>query len=346
MSLFSHLETEAKVQINDRTRLSGVKSFQTKGGDEITTMTIKAGSDGSAISVFDIDPELRYLDWEFSTFNIDIDSSNNKIDFLEGATAFAATLSSSTYTLAALATEIKTQMESAGAYTYTITVSGDNKMTIAADGSFSLLPTTGTNFLTCLLPTLGFKPQPGAGDSLFASALTFTGDKIRSLPKAIVLSTGDGTLTSNETRYVNIYSVAGDALFSSDADLINRQSDILKYVREGRNSFLDYHRAAQEHIISFLDEEGHIDINSNRLTVDAFVDIEEVRQWSKYVTLRLIHDDISNSIDDIFHQKAKIYEAEEIRARNRAMLRIDIDGDGKADIGEGISVRSARAIRV
>ena len=237
-------------------------------------------------------------------------------------------------------------MEAAGDYTYTVTVSGNNKLTIAATGSFSLLPTTGTNFLSCVLPTLGFKPKPGFGDSAYSGAVTFTGDIIRCLPKAVTLTTGDGTLTSVETKYISLYSVAGDNLFSSDSDLVSRQSDILKYVRDGRSSFLDYHRAAQEHIISFLDEEGHIDVNQDRLSVDAFVDIDEVRQWSKYVTLRLINDDLSNSIDDIFKQKSKLYEAEEMRCRNRAILRIDTDGDGKADIGEGVRVRSARAIRV
>jgi len=309
-------------------------------------MTIKAGSDGSEISIFDIDPNERYLDWEFSDFNIDIDSSNNKIDFKEGAVSYAATIASNTYTLSSLCSQIKTKMELVGALTYTVTVDSYNKITIAADGTFSLLPTTGANFLTCVLPSLGFKPQPGAGDDLFASGITFTGQVIRSLPKAITLTTGDGTLTSTETKYINVYSIAGDALFSTDSDLVNRQSDILRYIRDGRNSFLDYHRAAQEHIISWLDEEGHVDVNSIRLDVDAFVDLEEVRQWSKFVTLRLIHNDLSNSIDDIFAQKAKLYEAEEIRARNRAVLRVDVDGDGKVDIGEGVSIRSARAIRV
>jgi hypothetical protein len=345
MALFPNLDIEEKVQLNDKTRLSGVRSFVTKDADPITTMTIKAGSDGSEISAFDAKESGRYLDWQFSTFNLDVDSTNNKIDFKEGSTSYAATISTNTYTLSSLCTEIKTQMEAAGAYTYTVTTS-DNKITIAATGTFSLLPSTGTNYLTSLLPTIGFSPRLGYGDTDYGSKTTVTGRKIRHLTKAITITIGDGTTTANKTEYIEVYSKDGDALFSSDGDLKAHKEDIMNYLRPGRNSYLNFHRRAQDLIISTLDREGFVDVYGVPYSIDAFVNLEEFRQWSTFMTLRLIFEDRSNAIDDVFDRWAKNYGAQESQAKSRAILRIDIDGDGSTEIGEGIGFKSSRCVRV
>jgi hypothetical protein len=80
-----------------------------------------------------------------------IDATNNDIDFKEDAgSEVTATLTSQEYASATLlAAEIKTQMESAGSGTYTVTHSGTtNKFTIAVSGSASsvqILWKTGTN---------------------------------------------------------------------------------------------------------------------------------------------------------------------------------------------------------
>lgn len=344
MALFPNLDIEEKVQINDKTRLLGSRSFVTKGADAITTMTIKAGADGSALSVFDSKEANRYLDWQFSAFNIDVDSINNKIDFKEGSTVYAATISTNTYTLTDLCTEIKTQMESAGAFTYTVTLS-DSKITIAANGTFSLLPATGVNYINSILPTIGFSPNAGSGDSDYANITTKTGKKIRHLTKSVEITIGDGATTSSVKEYIELYSVVGDALFSSDGDLKSHKEDIMNYLRSGRNSFLNFHRRAQDVIISTLDREGYIDVYGNKFTIDAFVDLEEFRQWSTFLTLRLIFEDRSNAIDDVFDRWAKDYGGYEVQAKSRAILRIDIDGDGLTEVGEGLQVRAGRLIR-
>lgn len=346
MAMFPHLEVEKKLQVNDKTRMNGSKSFVSTGAGALTTMTIKAGADGSAISVFSSTVADRFLDWEFSTFNIDIDATNNKIDFDEGGSELTATLTTATYTLATLAAEIKTQMDSAGALTYTVTVSAVDKMTIAATSSFSLFPTTGTNALVSPLPTLGFPVRFGRGDNKFANAATLTGFRIRSLPRAITIELGDGATNTSETVYLNIYSVNGDMLFSNDSDLVLHRSDILEWVRDGRNSFKDYHRRAQDLIIANLDEEGFIDIDGDPFDINNIIDEEEFRQWATFLTLRLIFTDISRAPDDTFSEKAKEFSGLEMRHKNRAVSRIDIDGDGKVDFGEGIKIRTGRAIRV
>jgi len=336
--LFPFLDLEKKIQLDDKTRFNGFRSYVSKGSDPITTMTIQPGADGAALSVFNSNEENRYLDWQFSTFNIDIDATNNKLDFNEGGSELTATLTTATYTLAGLATEIKTQLDVAGALTYTVSFSDADKITISAPTNFSLLPETGTNRLVSILPILNINPKPGFGDSAFGNITTVTGKRVRALPKAITISIDDGSGPQALTKYIDLMSVGGDALFSNDQDLIFHRHDILDFLPQGRNSFLHVHRRAQDLIMAFLDEAGHIDIDGDPLTLAAVTDAEEFRQWSTFVTLRIIHDELSNDPDDDFFAKASGFKSQERVHRKRAILRIDTDNDGKADIGEGVGI--------
>ena len=106
---------------------------------------------------------------------------NNKIDFQEtAATPLVATLTAGNYNGHTLATEIKTQLDAAGASTYTVTYSDTtNKFTLLSDLSgggniFTLLWLTGVNRGASAADTLGF--SDAADDS---GAATYTADSIR-----------------------------------------------------------------------------------------------------------------------------------------------------------------------
>ena len=178
-------------------------------------MTIKPGGDETAVNVFNSEEDNRYLDWQFDTFEIDIDATNNKLDFKESGGELTATLTSATYTLSALAAEIKTQMDAAGALVYTVTVSKDDKVTISSTEGFSLLPTEGSNSKVSILPIIGFEPKPGFGDSDFSVKSPQEGERVRALPRAITIEIGDGNTTGSVTEYIDLMSVDGDQLFSS-----------------------------------------------------------------------------------------------------------------------------------
>jgi len=345
MALFPHLSIEKKVQVKDMTRMNAKRSFASRGSDPLTSMTVTPGADGSAVNVFSSTVDNRFLEWQFNTFSIDIDSTNNKLDFNEGGAELTATLSSTTYTLAALASEIQTQLNATGALTYTVSVSVDDKVTIAADGSFSLLPQTGTNTLVSILPILNITAKPGFGDNDYGSITTVTGDRVRWMPRAVTLQIGDGTGTSSVTEYINVYSEGGDALFSDDADLIAHKYDILDWLPEGRNTYKHMHRRAQQLILEYLNRAGYVDLDGDPLELKAFTQPDEVKDWSIYLTLRLIFDDLSNDPDDDFFAKARDYEHLEEVHRNRAILRLDTDNDGKADIGEGVLVLGGEVLR-
>jgi hypothetical protein len=86
-----------------------------------------------------------------------VSSSNNKLDFKEGATAYAATLTAGSYTKSGLISAVQTAMNAAGATgTYTLTEQQDSKLKIASSVSFSLPFATGANVATSIHSTLGF----------------------------------------------------------------------------------------------------------------------------------------------------------------------------------------------
>lgn len=159
------------------------------------------------------------------------------------------------------------------------------------------------------------------------------------------VTTDGAPVTASNT--LTIISVADDKLFSADSDLIKHEPEILqdKNLPDGRNSFLNVQRRSQELILAFLDENGVVDIDGNRLTKADILDVEEVRQWSTFLSLRLIFEGLSNAIDDIFSEKAKRYETMEISARGRAQLRVDVNNDGILDDREGINMKTMDLVR-
>lgn len=328
MALFPILDFESEVQVNDKTRLDGSKSFVSKGATAISTMTIKPGDDGSSISVYDSDSDLRYLDWMFSAFSIDIDSTRNKIRMSQSSN-YNVSLTAGTYTLATLATEIATKLNAAGGTgTFSVSVDVDDKLTITNSTTrFTLDPYFSED---SVLPYIGFKTRPD-GENDYENATSHEGDIVDKLPRNVTLTVGDGSTTASITKVVYVVSKDGDALFSSDQDLRKHEYDIMKWVSPGRATFLDVHRKAQDLIVSWLDEEGYVNIYNEKYTKFDIVDHEEVRQWSTYLALHLIFKGIHNSEDDVFEDKAADYEAEMIRHRNRAILRLDTDKDGRAD---------------
>jgi hypothetical protein len=162
--------------------------------------------------------------------------------------------------------------------------------------------------------------------------------------EASVRVTTDGDPTT-KTITITVISNDDDKLFSDDSLLISHEPDILKWLMDGKSSFNNIHRRSQELILAWLDEKGYVDVYGNKYTKEAIVDIDEVKQWSTFMTLRLIFESLSNAIDDIFSQKAKKYQILEFQARSRAVLRIDIDGDGIVDTGEQLSISSGVVLR-
>lgn len=132
------------------------------------------------------------------------------------------------------------------------------------------------------------------------------------------------------TKTIEVVTAATDSLWSSDADLVQHEPDIMNYVPEGKNSFLNIHRLAQKRILAWLDEKRIWDNDGNRLT-SADVDGSDMEEWSKYLALAYINEGLSNALDDIFFEKANRYRSLAEKAASRAVLRLDLDNDGTTD---------------
>lgn len=119
--------------------------------------TISATSENPEFPASNLALHSRSKVWRGSG-NFVIDSSNNKIDFNEGAGNLVATLSNGSYSPDALETEIKTQMEASGVETYTISFNtGTGKWSIqTGGGTLSLLWFSGANSANSVGSSIGF----------------------------------------------------------------------------------------------------------------------------------------------------------------------------------------------
>jgi len=144
----------------------------------------------------------------------------------------------------------------------------------------------------------------------------------------ITVGTAPSDDSDTSTSTILVYSSSTDKLLSTDQDLVRHEPDILKWLPAGKNSFKYMHRLAQDRILQWLDRQGYTDLEGDKYTKAAMLDISEFTEWSKFLVLKLIFQGISNATDDVFQVKAKMYEAKEVEARNRIYFRLDIDGSG------------------
>lgn len=143
------------------------------------------------------------------------------------------------------------------------------------------------------------------------------------------ITNSGGTMTTSKS--MSIVTAADDKLFSADSDLTGLESDILKYVKKGRGSFLDVHRMAQKKIVEWMDEAGLRNEDRTKVTKNQLLDLTEVQPWSRDLTLSLIFMSISNQVDDVFMKKSEHYATQAKDRSNRAVLAWDGDKSGAVD---------------
>lgn len=314
MAVFAVLELEDAVQVSDKTRFSAEKSYVSKGSTALTTMTIKPGLDATPISIFSTNVQDWYLDWQFDSLSFDVDDTNNKIDYREDDAIYSVTIPEDTYATAEdLFTAIETEMDGAASFgTYSVAQDMYGKVVITTEGyNFQLLPVTGLNQSRSLLPLLGFVSDTNLGGS-------HVSDQVLDYSvKKVTLAIANATQNDSKDYYIRLYSAAGDRLFSSDSDLAIYEKDICKWVVKGRNTFKDVHRRAQREIVDWFSKNNLFDSNGYPYNKWTLLRTSDLRDWSTFISLRIIFQDLSNATDDIFHQKSLRYFSKEVEARNR-----------------------------
>jgi len=140
--------------------------------------------------------------------------------------------------------------------------------------------------------------------------------------------------SSTESQTLSVLTVAADLLFSTDRDLEVHEPEILKYVREGRNSYLDVHRRVQALILDWLDYNRYWKRDNMRFEKADLIDIQDFKQWSTYYVLQIIFKGLSNKNDDKWMEKSAVYKQLAESARGRGTYRLDKDGSGEIDPDE------------
>jgi hypothetical protein len=138
------------------------------------TETLTATSENSDFPKENLAKQSRSFVWRTSG-NFNITTSNQKIDFDEGAGALVATINPGNYTIATLLVAIKVKLDAAGVETYTISYgAATGKWTISHAGStLSLLWNTGANKANSIASTIGF-----IDTSDDTGSVSYTGDDI------------------------------------------------------------------------------------------------------------------------------------------------------------------------
>lgn len=150
--------------------------------------------------------------------------------------------------------------------------------------------------------------------------------------------TDSGLNTINKTAIISIITAEDDNLFSNDDDILPYETDLDKWLPDGRNSYLDKHRLAQIMILDDLDSAQIWKQDGSRYVAEDIVDIQDFKEWSKFLTLSLIFNGVSDAIDDLFETKSAKYKGRAVQAKKRACLRLDTNGDGTVETGEGVNL--------
>lgn len=125
-----------------------------------------------------------------------------------------------------------------------------------------------------------------------------------------------------KTAEISVVTVATDNLFSTDKDILAHESDLYNYLRVGRSSYIDKHRAIRDLILDELAITEHFKSDgSEYTTADTFTD--DFKKWSTYNVLELIFEELSNTADDIFNKKSLRYKDMKIKAKEMALLALD-----------------------
>lgn len=146
-------------------------------------------------------------------------------------------------------------------------------------------------------------------------------------------------------KNITVLSASDDKLFSGDSDLSAIEPDVLKWIQQGRNSFLNIHRASQGLILDWLDSIRIWRNDGTKLTKADLSLSDDLKQLSIYITLELIYMGISNKVDDVFLSKAREYRSKALDIKNRGRIQADFNGDGILEKNENADMRSFNMVR-
>jgi len=138
-------------------------------------------------------------------------------------------------------------------------------------------------------------------------------------------------------------------VFSDDNDLMQESRGISRDLAKGDTSFIAYHVSARNEIIQTLRNGGNTKFVDNlikNITKWDILDIGEIRQASKYLTLSKIYFDISVNNEDKSYLKFRDYKSMFSRAFKLWIMSIDQNDDGDNVQQDDLILNNAEIVRV
>jgi hypothetical protein len=164
--------------------------------------------------------------------------------------------------------------------------------------------------------------------------------------KVITVQATDGVSTVSQNFELEVITEEDDNLYSSDEQIFAIESELKRYIPEGKNSFKNIHREAQSRILNYLDRKRIWASNGEPYTKDQVNLNGELSKWSLYEAMFIIYSDLFVSVGDKFAEKINQYKDLRNSERDRASIRIDKDNSGTFDGSEEIQdLKSFRMIR-
>jgi hypothetical protein len=192
-------------------------------------------------------------------------------------------------------------------------------------------------------PVTLYEIDPGTGfidvtaDKTLDWAYDLEGDK------TVTLRLARGMDVETVTKTVTVLTQAQDRLFSSDKDLVAHEANVYDYLPKGFSSFNHVHRSAQQLILDSLSQRGYYTDSGVPLTKNDLFNVEEVKQWSKFLVLSMIFSNAQNEVGDFFAQKSQTYKELSERSAARAFITLDPNQSGTPE--QVISLTSGRLVR-
>lgn len=154
--------------------------------------------------------------------------------------------------------------------------------------------------------------------------------------KIISVQATDGTNTVDKSFTIESITPGLDNLYSKDSEIFSIETELRRYISDGRNSYINMHREAQSRILAYLDRKRIWDKDGNPLTKDQLNLTKSLQQWSLYEAIYMIYSDLVISIGDKFITKANDYKSLRNYERDRGGIRIDMNNDGKIEASSEI----------
>lgn len=121
-----------------------------------------------------------------------------------------------------------------------------------------------------------------------------------------------------------------DNLQADDSCIYAYESELKKYLPEGRNSWKYIHRKALEEILDYLYRNCHLNKDGSKITKEQLI-TRQIEKWATFEAILLIYQDIKTSNSEAFNEKIDHYLQKRGDARNRYIIEIDSNKDGIID---------------